>query len=135
MDVSIPVRFCSFIPTGFLRTDVNSCQKANFLDTGCLRKCGKTSVPIETVLILKLLKCLFQVTYHTNIFSTIMFSGSSVQVKLFCTVKCFTKPNPNLIFADILNNSYMHTKKFFFTKRIKYSILRNTRSNLKTLKT
>jgi hypothetical protein len=36
--------------------------------------------------------------------------------------------SPNLIFADVLNNSYTHT---IYTKKIKYCILKNTRSKVK----
>jgi hypothetical protein len=34
-----------------------------------------------------------------------------------------------LIFADVLNNSYMHT--IYLKKKLKYCILRNTRSKVK----
>jgi hypothetical protein len=37
--------------------------------------------------------------------------------------------SPNLIFTDVLNNSYMHT--IYFLKKLKYHILRNTGSKVK----
>jgi hypothetical protein len=37
--------------------------------------------------------------------------------------------SPNLTFADVLNSSCMHT--IFFSKKLKYRILRNTRSKVK----
>jgi hypothetical protein len=40
-----------------------------------------------------------------------------------------THCRPNLIFAEALNNSYMHT--IYFSKKLKYRILRNTRSKVK----
>jgi hypothetical protein len=36
--------------------------------------------------------------------------------------------SPNLIFADVLNNSFMHTTFFF---KLNYRISRNTRSKVK----
>jgi hypothetical protein len=38
--------------------------------------------------------------------------------------------SPNLIFADVLNNSYTHTI-FFSSRKLNYRILRNTRSEVK----
>jgi hypothetical protein len=81
MEVSIPAKFYCFMATRFLRADIQSCPKIHSLGTSCLRKSGITSALIQIqssfYAHFKANEMPFPMTYCTNIFSTIMFSGSS----------------------------------------------------------
>jgi hypothetical protein len=48
MEISILAKFCCFMDTTVWTADIQSCQKAYFLGTGCLRQGGITSAPTET---------------------------------------------------------------------------------------
>jgi hypothetical protein len=81
MEISIPAKFYCFMATRFLTADIQICQKTCFLTTSCLRKSGITSAQIEIQNSFyghfKANKMPFQMTYYTNIFSTVMFSRTS----------------------------------------------------------
>jgi hypothetical protein len=80
MELSIPAKFYCFMATTFLRADIQTCQKTNFLGTGCFRKSGITSALIEIqssfYAHFKANKMPFPMIYYTNIFRTVIIKSS-----------------------------------------------------------
>jgi hypothetical protein len=68
IEISIPAKFYCLMATRFSTADIQSCQKNAFFGT---------SYRVHFMLISKLMKCPFQLTYYTNILSTVMYPRSS----------------------------------------------------------
>jgi hypothetical protein len=89
MAASIPAKFYCFMTTRTIRADTQSSKMKHLGGGGgpsCLKRSSKTSALIEmqssSHAYLEANKMSFPVTCYTNIFSTVMFSRSSVTVSL-----------------------------------------------------
>jgi hypothetical protein len=92
MEASIPAKFYWFTATRFLRVDIQSCQKTNFLGTSCLRKSGITSALIEVqssfYANFKANKMPFPVNYHTIYSAQVYFQGLQILPLTLYFSKC-----------------------------------------------
>jgi hypothetical protein len=81
MEICIPAKMYCFITTRLLTADIQRCQKTRYWPQVVLEKSGITSAMIDIqssfYAHFKASKMPYPMTYCTNIFSTVMFSGSS----------------------------------------------------------